>query len=64
MPTNALPNAGRREKNFGTTAVPKKTEDAPAAAPAVTGDSEEDRIAAMLEANTEQWNKTQEQLAT
>lgn len=65
MPTHALPNAGRREKNFGSTTQPVKKEEAIAAAPAApTGDSEEDMIAAMLDANTEQWNKTQEQLAT
>jgi protein MPE1 len=67
MPTNALPNAGRREKNFGTTAQPAKKPDSPgrSSAPAPTGgESEEDMIAAMFQAQSEQWNKTQEQLAT
>lgn len=64
MPINALPNAGRREKNFGTTAAPKKDETPVVTAPTANGDSEEDMISAMLEANTEQWNRTQEQMAT
>jgi protein MPE1 len=69
MPTNALPNAGRREKNFGTTAQPQKKQETEqnntqSSAPALTGaESEEDMIAAMFQAQSEQWNKTQEQLA-
>jgi protein MPE1 len=66
MPTNALPNAGRREKNFGITAQPQKKpeENGQSSAPAPTGgESEEDMIAAMFQAQSEQWNKTQEQLA-
>lgn len=70
MPTTALPNAGRREKNFGTTAQPAKKPEAEHSdghsnAPLPTGpESEEDKIAAMFQAQDEQWNKTQEQLAT
>jgi protein MPE1 len=66
MPTNALPNAGRREKNFGSAAQPqKKPETEPTNGKKLTGaESEDDRIAAMFEAQSEQWNKTQEQLAT
>ena len=72
MPTNALPNAGRREKNFGTTAQSTKKPE-PAITAAATGstsaaptggESEEEMIAAMFQAQSEQWNKTQEQLAT
>lgn len=73
MPMNALPNAGRREKNFGNapTAV-KKAEPATSnggsnfpglSSGGGTGDSEEDKIAAMFQASSEQWNKTQEQMA-
>jgi len=66
MPTNALPNAGRREKSFGSAAQPqKKLETEPSNGKKLTGaESEEERIAAMFEAQSEQWNKTQEQLAT
>jgi len=70
MPTNALPNAGRREKNFGATAQPVKKQEPEhsnghSSAPASAGpESEEDKIAAMFQAQDEQWNKTQEQLAT
>lgn len=69
MPTNALPNAGRREKNFGSTTQPlKKPENEQSnghvSAPALTGgESEEDMINAMFQTQSEQWNKTQEQLA-
>jgi protein MPE1 len=69
MPTNALPNAGRREKNFGAAAQPVKKaepEVAPArtAAPAPAGgETEDDMINAMFQAQSEAWNKTQEQLA-
>jgi protein MPE1 len=69
---NALPNAGRREKNFGNgpTAV-KKAEPVSnngsnfpgLSSGGGTGDSEEDKIAAMFQASSEQWNKTQEQMA-
>lgn len=72
MPMNALPNAGRREKNFGSgPATVKKNEPAsnsgggnfPGLSSGGTGDSEEDKIAAMFQASSEQWNKTQEQMA-
>ena len=70
MPTNALPNAGRREKNFGSSAQPAKkpeaeqNSNAQSSAPALTGaETEEEMIAAMFQAQSEQWNKTQEQLA-
>ena len=69
MPTNALPNAGRREKNFGSTAQPtKKPENeqnnSHSSTPALTGgETEEDMINAMFQNQSEQWNKTQEQLA-
>lgn len=65
---NALPNAGRREKNFGSAPAPvKKVE--PAANNggggflSGVGDSEEDKIAAMFQASSEQWSKTQEHMA-
>lgn len=67
---NALPNAGRREKNFGGAPAPvKKVE--PAAingggsflGQSSAGDTEEDKIAAMFQASSEQWNKTQEHMA-
>ncbi|RPB04107.1 DWNN-domain-containing protein [Choiromyces venosus 120613-1] len=66
-PVNALPNAGRREKNFGngTSVVKKNGSPQPASSvPALTGgESEEEKIAAMFQASSEQWNKTQEQMA-
>lgn len=69
MPMNALPNAARREKNIGTGLAQKKQEVDTANGqnnpPGLTGgESEEDMIAAMFQAQSEQWNKTQEQLAT
>ena len=66
MPTNALPNAGRRERNFGHGSQMQKPAEMPVQvqAPVFTGaESEEDRIAAMFATSSEQWNKTQEQLA-
>lgn len=69
MPTNALPNSGRREKNFGSSAQPAKKPEAEqnngqSSAPALTGaETEDEMIAAMFQAQSEQWNKTQEQLA-
>lgn len=67
---NALPNAGRREKNFGNAPAPvKKVESAAnngsGSFPGLSsaGDSEEDKIAAMFQASSEQWNKTQEHMA-
>jgi protein MPE1 len=58
---NALPNAGRREKNFGN--GPNGSNFPGLSSGGGTGDSEEDKIAAMFQASSEQWNKTQEQMA-
>lgn len=64
---NALPNAGRREKNFGNGAPVVKKNGSPqptSSVPVLTGgESEEEKIAAMFQASSEQWNKTQEQMA-
>lgn len=67
---NALPNAGRREKNFGNAPAPVKkiepaTSNGSGSFPGLSsaGDSEEDKIAAMFQASSEQWNKTQEHMA-
>lgn len=64
---NALPNAGRREKNFGNGAQGKKTgSPAPTGVPSSTltgGETEEERIAAMFQASSELWTKTQEHMA-
>jgi protein MPE1 len=64
---NALPNAGRREKNFGNGVQGVRKAGSPAPAgmpPALTGgETEEERIAAMFQASSEQWNKTQEHMA-
>ncbi|KAI5804580.1 DWNN domain-containing protein [Geopyxis carbonaria] len=65
MPVNALPNAGRREKNFGVALQPVKKAEMEVKSVPVLGEgaSEEDMINAMLQSNTEQWNQTQEKLA-
>lgn len=65
MPVNALPNAGRREKNFGVALQPAKKAETEIKTAPVLGESasEEDMINAMLQSNTEQWNQTQEKLA-
>ena len=73
MPTSSVPNAQRTEKGYNKLGqFPKKDEGNtvngstdPAASVASTGgETEEERIAAMFQANSEVWNKTQEHMAT
>ncbi|RPB29561.1 DWNN-domain-containing protein [Terfezia boudieri ATCC MYA-4762] len=72
MPTTAAPNAQRTEKAYSKPGhFTRKDEgnmngsgDISAPAAATNGETEEERIAAMFQANSEVWNKTQEHMAT
>lgn len=69
MPTTAL-NAGRIEKkaHHAHNMAPKSSATAASSGPAIPGlategMTEDERIAAMFQASSEQWNQTQEQMA-